>query len=105
MAKPPCARLTKPMSPIVIESPTDTMNSTMPAATPPRTMPARSTPRITRRLPGRAVEKAPPPPRAERRAETFGDAELRGSVPGARPDLLLLARVLHGVDLSDGLLR
>ena len=32
MAKAPWARLTKPINPMVTESPTDTMNSTMPAA-------------------------------------------------------------------------
>jgi hypothetical protein len=38
MANAPCARLTKPIRPIVTDRPTDTMNSTMPAATPPSTM-------------------------------------------------------------------
>src|SRR5437867_5268688 len=47
MAKPPWARLTKPIKPMVTERPTDTMNSTMPAATPPSSMLARSTPKIT----------------------------------------------------------
>src|SRR6266850_6659221 len=76
MAKPPWARLTKPISPMVTESPTDTMNSTMPAATPPRSMLATSMPKITgRSLLGRAG-----------------------------PDLLLLAGVLDPVDLADHLL-
>src|SRR6266705_183558 len=76
MAKPPWARLTKPMRPIVTDRPTDTMNSTMPAATPPRSMLATSTPKITgRSLLGRAG-----------------------------PDLLLLAGVLDPVDLADHLL-
>src|SRR5512132_4191707 len=78
MAKPPWARLTKPIKPMVTDNPTDTMNSTMPAATPPRSMLATSTPRIMR----------------------GGAASLRG----ARPDLLLLARVLDAVDLADDFL-
>src|SRR5262245_58860481 len=82
MAKPPWARLTKPMSPIVTESPTDTMKSTMPAAPPPRSMLATSTPRITRT----ASARSPP------------------SLGTARPDLLLLAGVLDPVDLPDHLL-
>src|SRR5262245_37167294 len=82
MAKPPWARLTKPISPIVTDRPTDTMKSTIPAATPPSSMLATSTPRITERWGGAA----------------------RGSLRRARPDLLLLARVLHVVDLADHLL-
>src|SRR5262245_56036042 len=54
------------------------MKSTMPAATPPRSMPARSVPKIT------AIEER--------------------LLPRARADLLLLAGVLHAVDLADGLL-
>src|SRR5215813_3130467 len=81
IAKPPWARLTKPMRPIVTERPTDTMNSTMPAATPPSSMLARSTPKITN----------------ERDARLLGGRS-------ARPDLLLLARVLDPVDLADDLL-
>src|SRR5499427_4147530 len=79
MAKPPCARLTKPIRPIVTERPTDTMNKTMPAATPPSSMLATSTPKITtaERLLGRCR---------------------------ARTDLLLLAGVLDPVDLADHLL-
>ena len=46
MAKPPWARLTKPIRPMVTESPTETMNSTMPAATPPSSMLATSMPKI-----------------------------------------------------------
>src|SRR6185503_2980120 len=79
IAKPPWARLTKPIKPMVTESPTDTMNSTMPAATPPRSMLATSAPKIMR---------------------AFAAASLRG----AGPDLLLLARVLDAVDLADDLL-
>src|SRR6267142_3172892 len=52
MAKPPCARLTKPIRPIVTDRPTETMNRTMPAATPPRSMLATSTPKITWADPG-----------------------------------------------------
>src|SRR5215472_16317194 len=75
MAKPPWARLTKPMRPIVTDRPTDTMNNTIPAATPPRSVLTTSTPRIT-----------------------------DGESLGARPDLLLLAGVLDVVDLADHLL-
>src|SRR5438445_11956716 len=57
------------------------MNSTMPAATPPRSMLATSTPKITGASGG----------------------PLLGS-RSARPDLLLLAGVLHPVDLADHLL-
>src|SRR5215813_5759771 len=82
MAKPPWARLTKPIRPMVTERPTDTMKSTMPAATPPRSMLATSTPKIT------------------------NGCDARRLVGGrsARPDLLLLARVLDAVDLADHLL-
>src|SRR6266436_3423370 len=72
---------------MVTESPTDTMNSTMPAATPPRIMLATSMPRITRASGGR------------RSPQSIG--ALLGS---ARADLLLLAGVLHSVDLADHLL-
>src|SRR5580692_5056852 len=41
MAKAPWARLTKPISPMVMESPTETMNSTVPADSPPNKMPAK----------------------------------------------------------------
>src|SRR5882762_5849038 len=84
IAKPPWARLTKPMRPIVTERPTDTMNSTMPAATPPSTMLARSTPAI---MGGMGGARSPP-----------------CSSTGAGPDLLLLAGVLDPVDLADHLL-
>src|SRR5947209_8131828 len=47
MAKAPCARLTKPISPMVTDSPTDTMNRTMPAATPPSSKLQTSMPKIT----------------------------------------------------------
>src|SRR4029453_10955099 len=82
MAKPPWARLTNPIRPIVTERPTDTMNSTMPGATAPRSMLATSTPKIT---------------------SASGGGRLLGS-RSARPDLLLLAGVLHPVDLADHLL-
>src|SRR4051794_23174526 len=51
MAKAPCARLTNPISPMVTDSPTETMNSTIPAASPPRIMLATSMPRIMPRAP------------------------------------------------------
>src|SRR4030095_14201084 len=54
------------------------MNRTMPAATPPSSMLATSTPRIT---PARSLGRG-----------------------RARTDLLLLARVLHAIDLADHLL-
>src|SRR6202142_531085 len=41
MAKAPWARLTKPISPMVTESPTETMNSTVPADSPPNKIPAK----------------------------------------------------------------
>src|SRR5688572_13526103 len=75
MAKPPWARFTKPIKPMVTESPTETMNRIMPAAMPPRSMLATSTPRIS-----------------------------GGSLGRAGPDLLLLAGVLDRVDLADDLL-
>src|SRR5262245_23068223 len=80
MAKPPWARLTNPIKPMVTDRPTETMNNTMPAATPPRIMLARSMPKIT---------SGPSP---------------RPSLGGTRADLLLLAGVLHPVDLADRLL-
>ena len=50
MAKPPWAKFTNPMRPIVTERPTDTMNSTIPAAKPPSRMLMTSIPKITRQL-------------------------------------------------------
>ena len=47
MAKAPWARLTKPISPIVTDSPTETMNSTVPAASPPNSMLTTSIAEIT----------------------------------------------------------
>src|SRR5262245_60582281 len=47
MAKAPWAKLTKPIRPIVTDSPTDTINSTMPAARPPSSMLRTSMPKIT----------------------------------------------------------
>src|SRR6202044_2643912 len=41
MAKAPWARLTKPISPMVTDSPTETMNSTVPAESPPNKIPAK----------------------------------------------------------------
>src|ERR1051326_5441009 len=41
MANAPCARLTKPIRPIVTDRPTETMNSTVPADNPPNRIPAR----------------------------------------------------------------
>src|SRR2546428_3294265 len=99
MAKPPWARLTKPIKPMVTERPTDTMNSTMPAATPPRSMLATSTPKIT------SVEERPGSPGARRALGGLGGARSPPcSSRRARPDLLLLARVLDGLDLADRLL-
>src|SRR2546427_9151725 len=103
MAKPPWARLTKPIRPIVTERPTDTMNSTMPAATPPRSMLATSTPKITSGLGG--VEERPGSPWARRTSGGLGGARNPPcSSSRARPDLLLLAGVPDPVDLADHLL-
>src|SRR5439155_20270926 len=90
MAKPPWARLTKPMRPMVTERPTDTMNSTMPAATPPRSMLATSTPKITSALRGRrspqligAPRPAGPQPRdgLQRAAHSIGAPRPAGPQP------------------------
>src|SRR5437867_12861019 len=106
MAKPPWARLTKPIKPMVTERPTETMNSTIPAATPPRSMLATSTPKITRRSVG--GRSRPGPPRGEGRRQRVSRRGRGVAVPGslrrARPDLLLLAGVLDAVDLADDLL-
>src|SRR5262245_53998703 len=125
MANAPCARLTKPISPIVTDSPTETMNSTMPAATPPSSMltmfsimaprsdgtRARAScqsprtgaiPQIVGGMPQTASEahlNAKPPPIAGRRPLCAGSS---GS--GAGRDLLRLAGILHVVDLADHLL-
>src|SRR5262245_58033548 len=104
MAKPPWARLTKPISPMVTERPTDTMNRTMPAATPPRSMLATSTPRIMRGPAGGGHSAKPPPAGGGRRWAGRACREGRGSLRGARPDLLVLAGVLDAVDLPDDLL-
>src|SRR5262249_60534319 len=82
MAKARWARLTKPIRPMVTDRPTETMNSTMPAATPPSTMLATSTPKIT--------------------GWSAGCGEWL--VAGARPDLQLLAGIFHAFDLADHLL-
>ena len=47
MAKAPWARLTNPISPMVTDSPTETMNSTVPAASPPNRMLAKSAAKST----------------------------------------------------------
>src|SRR6516162_7878307 len=47
MAKAPWARLTNPIRPIVTESPTETMNSTVPADSPPTKMLAKLLPKTT----------------------------------------------------------
>src|SRR4029077_7013069 len=108
MAKPPWARLTKPIKPMVTERPTDTMNSTVPAATPPRTMPATSVPKITSSAVGSGTDSTPPPPPAGAERPPWSCRRTGGAVPrsvgGARPDLLFLAGVLHGVDLANHLL-
>src|SRR5438105_13874474 len=56
MANAPCARLTKPISPMGTERPTDTMNSTMPAAMPPSSKLETSMPNITCRTRRQVVE-------------------------------------------------
>src|SRR5262245_30675293 len=80
IANPPCARLTKPINPMVTDNPTDTMNSTMPAARPPRRMPVRS-------IACRPFRPAAGPGRL-RRAGT--------PLLAAPTDLELLAHVFHG---------
>src|SRR5262245_30700711 len=102
MAKPPWARLTNPIRPMVTDRPTDTMNSTIPAATPPRSMLATSTPRITGVWRGPALIAWTA--RGGRRTSGCRSGAVPGSLRGARPDLLLLARVLDAVDLADDLL-
>src|SRR6266478_8588542 len=106
MAKPPWARLTKPIKPMVTERPTDTMNSTIPAATPPRSMLATSTPKIMRgSAGGRSVPDGPPADGGRRLlACRSRRVAVPGSLGGARPDLLLLTSVLDSVDLADDLL-
>src|SRR4029450_7901986 len=118
MAKLPCAGLTKPIRPIVTDRPTETMNSTMPAATPPRSMLATSTPKITERGAPRGESIASPrgaPAEPGRLGAGGGGAPPSGGWLGghpappilssrAGPDLLLLAGVLDPVDLADDLL-
>src|SRR4029450_7096030 len=99
MAKPPWARFTKPINPMVTGRPTDTMKSTMPAATPPSSMLATSTPKITR------ARERPGAPGARRTRRGLGGARTAScSSRRARADLLVLAGVLDGVDLPDRLL-
>src|ERR1700687_4178057 len=82
MANPPWARLTKRIRPMVTDSPTDTMNSTMPAARPPRRMPVRS-----------MASKRPRPAAGRRRC---GRSRCENPLLAAPADLELLAHVLHG---------
>src|SRR4029077_12619295 len=124
MAKAPCARLTNPISPIVTESPTETMNSTVPADRPPN--------RMLMKLPAKSTGNPLPPGGANggRRAANSGDilfanrgfairrhgsrrrGPTRQQTANARRSLLrraraerkLLALVLHLIDLSDHLL-
>src|SRR3990172_8644813 len=90
------------MSPMVTESPTDTMNSTMPAARPPRAMLIRSIGWTSRRA-RRAPEKSRRPwagcGRRLLRRGSGGPALL-----AAPTDLELLALVLHGLGRADRLL-
>src|SRR5215510_10079281 len=114
MAKPPCARLTKPIRPIVTDRPTETMNSTMPAATPPRIMLATSTPKITRGGwgglggPSRSPQLQSGYPAHRLTPRSSMDIGGRSKPPilltSARADLLFLAGVLDPVDLADDLL-
>src|SRR5262249_27557875 len=114
MRKPLCARLTKPIRPVVTDRPTETMNRTMPAATPPRIMLATSTPKITRGGWGGLGGPSRPPqlqsghPAHRSTPRPSRDIGERSKPPilltRARPDLLLLAGVLDPVDLSDHLL-
>src|SRR5882724_8842236 len=109
MAKPPCARLTKPIRPIVTDRPTETMNRTMPAATPPRSMLATS--KITWADPGGLGGPSRTPQlQSEHPAQrsTLMPSRDVGAPPKllsrARPDLLLLAGVLDPGDRADDLL-
>src|SRR5262245_6807818 len=106
MANPPWARFTKPIKPMVTERPTDTMNSTIPAATPPSSMLTTSTPKIMRGCDGGRQLPKPPPAEDGRRRVTCRRRRVAvsESLRGARADLLLLARVLDPVDLADDLL-
>src|ERR1700690_796098 len=90
MANPPWARLTKPIRPMVTDSPTDTMNSTMPAAAPPRRMPIKS------------MGRKRPRPAARRRQ--FGHSRYEARLLAAPADLELLAHVLHRGDEAEALL-
>src|SRR6185436_15304875 len=93
MAKPPCARLTKPISPMVTDRPTETMNSTIPAAMPPSSM-------LTRLF--RSIKR-------NRRPGSF-PGRRRSATASSVPLLLatalgqLLAHVLDRVDDADVLL-
>src|SRR3989442_652030 len=104
MAKPPWARLTKPIKPIVTERPTDTMKSTMPPATPPRTMLATSMPKITSSAVGSGNYATSPPRERLVWSSRRNGSAAQPSLGGAGPDLLFLACVLHGVDLAKNLL-
>src|SRR6266480_2552902 len=60
MANAPWARLTNPIRPIVTDSPTETINSTVPAANPPNKMLATSIPAITKGPAGRQMLRGRP---------------------------------------------
>src|SRR5688572_30542140 len=98
MAKPPCARLTKPIRPIVTERPTETMNSTMPAARPPSRMPATSSPKIT------GSPAFPNKTAARHAGRRLPHTIIEAWLFPARTNLVCLASILHGVDLADVLL-
>src|SRR5579863_10555944 len=133
MAKAPWARLTNPIRPMVIESPTETMNSTVPADSPPNRMPARSMFSITcnPRAPSLAKTRIAnselasilfaisrsrySPIASNNEAAAHGvdrrpgrqKSRRRASITllgSARADGELLALVLHLIDLSDHLL-
>src|SRR5262245_31698591 len=101
------------MRPMVTDSPTDTMNSTMPAASPPSSMLATSIPKITlaprpkmhsRRTPFARTGRFPDPHVQAMDGEAAFAASRMSATSGARRNLLRLAGILHVVDLADHLL-
>src|SRR3954468_18046061 len=102
------------MRPMVTDSPTETMNSTMPAASPPSSMLATSLPKITLTLARKCHSRRAPFARTGRFPDPHVQAVCwrgrhRGLIDActsscARRGLLRLAGILHVVDLADHLL-
>src|SRR5262249_35650840 len=122
MANAPWARLTNPIRPIVTESPTETTNSTVPAAKPPNRMLTK----LANKSPGNLRTAAKGEQRmasGEYRRHSIRYSRLRHSPPWqweaisdrqedrvrrsllrrTRADRKLLALVLHLIDLADHL--